>query len=128
MIVSIGYALLGDVLVEKGFKHGVFGLISSVVVGVVLVALVYSLAVPLGFVVLFVGLQTLIVVILAFVLMLCIAIVYVEMNKADFDCGMLFTWATRVFGLKVGWYVGGWGILASDVLVMASLAQIAGQY
>ncbi|MGH3166641.1 MAG: APC family permease, partial [Trebonia sp.] len=39
-----------------------------------------------------------------------------------------FTWATRMFGPRVGWYAGGWGIIASDVLIMASLAQIAGQY
>jgi len=28
---------------------------------------------------------------------------------------------------RVGW-MGGWGVLAADVIVMASLAQIAGQY
>src|SRR4029077_5496758 len=31
------------------------------------------------------------------------------------------------FGPKTGW-AGGWGIVAADVLVMASLAQVAGQY
>ena len=113
---------------DKGLKKGALGLLSSVVIGVASTAPAYSLAATLGFVVLFVGLQTPIVVILAFIPMLFISIAYQELNKADPDCGTSFTWATRAFGPKVGWFAGGWGILASDVLVMASLAQIAGQY
>jgi amino acid transporter len=128
MTAVANHAAYGDVPADKGLKRGALGLISSVVVGVASVAPAYSLAATLGFVVLFVGLQTPIVVILAFVPMLCISIAYSEMNKADPDCGTSFTWATRAFGPKVGWYAGGWGILASDILVMASLAQIAGQY
>ena len=65
--------------------------------------------------------------ILAFVPMLFVAIGYQELNKADPDCGTTFTWATRAFGPKTGW-IGGWGIIAADILVMASLAQVAGQY
>jgi amino acid transporter len=49
------------------------------------------------------------------------------MNYADPDCGTTFTWGARAFGPKTGW-MGGWGIVAADLLVMASLAQIAGQY
>ena len=113
---------------DKGLKRGALGLISSVVVGVASTAPAYSLAATLFFVVALVGLQTPIVVILAFVPMLFISIAYSELNKADPDCGTSFTWATRAFGPKVGWYFGGWGVLASDILVMASLAQIAGQY
>jgi amino acid transporter len=59
--------------------------------------------------------------------MLFCSIGYSEMNKADPDCGTTFTWAGRAFGPKMGW-AGGWGIVAADVLVMASLAQVAGQY
>jgi amino acid transporter len=67
------------------------------------------------------------VVLIAFVPMLLVSIGYSEMNKADPDCGTTFTWATRAFGPKTGWY-GGWAIVAADILVMASLAQVAGQY
>ena len=56
-----------------------------------------------------------------------ISVGYQEMNRADPDCGTTFTWATRAFTPRVGW-MGGWGIIAADILVMASLAQIAGQY
>ncbi|MGP0032574.1 MAG: APC family permease, partial [Acidimicrobiales bacterium] len=52
---------------------------------------------------------------------------YKALNSADPDCGTTFTWGARAFGPKTGW-LGGWGIVAADILVMASLAQIAGQY
>src|SRR6201992_963140 len=112
---------------SKGLKTGALGLVSSVVIGVASTAPAYSLAATLGFIVMFVGVQSPIVVILAFIPMLFIAIGYQELNKADPDCGTTFTWATRAFGPKTGW-LGGLGILAADILVMASLAQVAGQY
>jgi len=111
----------------KGLKSGALGLVSSVVIGVASTAPAYSLAATLGFIVLGVGLQAPVIVILAFVPMLFTAIGYQELNKADPDCGTTFTWATRAFGPKTGW-IGGWGIIAADILVMASLAQVAGQY
>ena len=112
---------------EKGLKSGALGLISSTVVGVASTAPAYSLAATLGFVVVAIGLQAPAVTVIAFVPMLFIAYGYKEMNNADPDCGTTFTWAVRAFGPKTGW-MGGWAIIAADVLVMASLAQIAGQY
>ena len=111
----------------KGLKSGALGLISSTVVGVASTAPAYSLAATLGFVVVAIGLQAPIVTIIAFIPMLFIAYGYKELNNADPDCGTTFTWAARAFGPKTGW-LGGWGIVAADVLVMASLAQVAGQY
>ena len=64
---------------------------------------------------------------LAFIPMYLIAVAYQELNKAEPDCGTTFTWASRAFGPLVGW-MGGWGIIAADVIVMANLAQIAGAY
>jgi amino acid transporter len=112
---------------EKGLKRGALGLISSIVIGVASTAPAYSLAATLGFVVVAIGLQAPIVTVLAFVPMYFISVGYQEMNRADPDCGTTFTWATRAFTPRVGW-MGGWGIVAADILVMASLAQIAGQY
>lgn len=111
----------------KGLSGGALGLISSVVIGVASTAPAYSLAATLGFIVVGVGVQAPLIVILAFIPMLFTAIGYQELNKADPDCGTTFTWATRAFGPKTGW-IGGWGIIAADILVMASLAQVAGQY
>src|SRR5579871_5395012 len=112
---------------DKGLKTGALGLLSSTVVGVASTAPAYSLAATLGFVIAAIGLQAPIVTILAFVPMLFIAVAYKELNSKDPDCGTTFTWGTRAFGPKTGWF-GGWGIVAADILVMASLAQIAGQY
>jgi amino acid transporter len=111
----------------KGLKGGALGLLSVTVIGIASTAPAYSLAVTLGFVVLLVGLQAPIIVFLAFIPVFLVAQGYKELNKADPDCGTTFTWATRAFGPTTGW-IGGWAIVAADVLVMASLAQIAGQY
>jgi amino acid transporter len=114
-------------ILDKGLKGGALGLISSIVIGVASTAPAYSLAATLGFVAVLAGTQTVIVVILAFVPILLVSFGYKELNKREPDCGTTFTWATKAFGPKTGW-LGGWGIIAADLLVMASLAQVAGQY
>jgi len=113
--------------VDKGLKSGALGLISTTIIATASVAPAYSIAATLVFVVAVVGLQSPAVAVLAFVPMLFCSIGYSELNKADPDCGTTFTWATRAFGPRSGW-AGGWGIIVADVLVMASLAQVAGQY
>lgn len=118
---------------DKGLKRGALGLISSIVVGVASTAPAYSLAASLGFVVAttngdgIVGVKAPAIMLLAFVPMFFIAIAYQQLNKAEPDCGTTFTWAARAFGPWAGW-IGGWGIIAADVIVMANLAQIAGSY
>jgi amino acid transporter len=113
--------------VDKGLKAGALGLISTTIIATASVAPAYSIAATLVFVVIAVGIHSPIVAVLAFVPMLLVSIGYSELNKADPDCGTTFTWASRAFGPKTGWF-GGWGIIVADVLVMASLAQVAGQY
>ena len=118
---------------DKGLKTGALGLISSIVVGIASTAPAYSLAASLGFVVAttnggsIVGVKAPAIMLLAFIPMFFIAIAYSELNKAEPDCGTTFTWASRAFGPWVGW-LGGWGIIAADVIVMANLSQIAGSY
>ncbi len=118
---------------SKGLKAGALGLIGSIVVGVASTAPAYSLAASLGFVVItkngdgIVGTKAPLVMVLAFIPMYMIAVAYSELNKAEPDCGTTFTWAARTFGTRVGW-MGGWGIIIADVIVMANLAQIAGSY
>jgi amino acid transporter len=113
--------------VDKGLKGGALGLVATTVMGVASTAPAYSLAATLGFIVAVVGLGSPIVAVLAFIPIFLTSIGYSELNKADPDCGTTFTWASRAFGPKTGW-AGGWAIVAADVLVMASLAQVAGQY
>ncbi len=112
---------------DKGLKTGALGLIAATTMGVASTAPAYSLAATLGFIVAIVGLGSPAVAVVAFVPILLTSIGYSEMNKADPDCGTTFTWAARAFGPRTGW-AGGWAIVAADILVMASLAQVAGQY
>jgi len=113
--------------VDKGLKTGALGLVSATVMGVASTAPAYSLAATLGFIVAVVGLGSPIVAVIAFIPIFLTSIGYSELNKADPDCGTTFTWGARAFGPRTGW-AGGWAIVAADVLVMASLAQVAGQY
>ena len=108
-------------------RSGALSLVSSVVIGVASAGPAYSITATLGLVVAGVGLQAPIIVLIAFVPMLLVAIGYRELNFADPDCGTTFVWATRAFGPFWGW-MSGWAIVVADVLVMASLAQVSGQY
>ncbi|MDQ1305567.1 MAG: hypothetical protein QG671_1398 [Actinomycetota bacterium] len=126
----LGFPEVAD---SKGLKTGALGLVSSVVVGMASTAPAYSLAASLGFVVAttngdgIVGVKAPAIMLLAFIPMFLIAIAYQQLNRAEPDCGTTFTWASRAFGPRAGW-IGGWGIIAADVIVMANLAQIAGSY
>ena len=117
----------------KGLKPGALGLVSSIVVGVASTAPAYSLAASLGYVVVtgngdgIIGVKAPLIMVLAFIPMYFIAVAYAELNKAEPDCGTTFTWAARAFGTRMGW-MGGWGIIAADVIVMANLAYVAGSY
>ena len=119
--------LSGTAARSKGLKANALGLTSSIVIATASVAPAYSLAASLGLVVIDVGVQAPIIMLLAFVPMLFIAYGYQGLNEIDPDCGTTFTWGARVFGPKTGW-MGGWAIIVADVIVMANLAQIAGQY
>ena len=122
----------GSAVESKGLKGGALGLVSSIVVGMASTAPAYSLAASLGLIIasggaLLAGVKAPAIILMAFIPMWMIAVAYQELNKAEPDCGTTFTWASRAFGPLVGW-MGGWGIIAADVIVMANLAQIAGSY
>ena len=114
---------------EKGLKANAISYASNVVIATASTAPAYSLAATLGFIVAVpgVGLSAPAVLIVSFLPMLCIAFAYKWMNRADPDAGTSFAWVTRAMGPRLGWLTG-WAIVAADVIVMASLAQIAGSY
>ncbi|HEX5307875.1 MAG TPA: APC family permease [Solirubrobacteraceae bacterium] len=116
-------------VVDKGLKKDAIGYLSNLVIGVASTAPAYSLAATLGFIVAVsgVGLHAPAVLLVSFVPMLLIAGAYRGLNRADPDAGTTFAWTTRALGPGMGW-VNGWAIFLADVLVMASLAQIAGIY
>ena len=114
---------------EKGLKKNAIGYLSNVVIGVASTAPAYSLAVTLGFIALDKGItaHAPAVLLASFVPMLLVAIGYRYLNRADPDAGTTFAWATRAFGPSWGW-LNGWAIFLADLLVMASLGDIAAIY
>jgi amino acid transporter len=113
----------------KGVKPNAIGYATNVVIAVASVAPAYSLATTLGFITVIggVGMHAPGVLILAFVPMLLVSLGYRYLNLANPDCGTTFAWATRALGPQLGW-LNGWAIFVADVIVMASLADIASVY
>lgn len=112
---------------DKGLRSSALGLVDSLVIGVASTGPAYSIAATLGLVVAAVGFGAPAVVLLAFVPIFLAALGYRELNRAEPDCGTSFIWVSRAFGPSWGW-MAGWAIVACDVLVMSSLAQVTGQY
>jgi amino acid transporter len=111
----------------KGLSADDLGLAGSISVGLSSTAPVYSLAATLGFIILAVGVQAPAALIVAFIPMLFTAYAYRELNSKTPDCGTTFTWASQAFGKFTGW-MGGWALALSGIVVLANLAQVAGQY
>jgi amino acid transporter len=116
-------------VMDKGLKKGAIGYVSNIVIGVASTAPAYSLAATLGFIVAVkgVGVHAPAVLLVSFIPMLLIAAAYKYLNRADPDAGTTFAWTTRAFGPGMGW-LNGWAIFLADVIVMASLADIAAIY
>ena len=114
---------------DKGLKKNAISFVSNIVISVASVAPGYSLAATLGFIaaVPALGFQSPAVIIVAFFPMAFIAAAYYWMNRADPDCGTTFAWVSKAFGPYLGWQAG-WAIVVADVLVMPSLADVAGNY
>ncbi len=116
-------------VMDKGLKKNAIGYLSNIVIGVASTAPAYSLAATLGFIVVVkgVGVHAPAVLLVAFLPMLLVASAYKYFNRADPDAGTTFAWTTRTFGPATGW-LNGWAIFLADVIVMASLADIAAIY
>ena len=112
---------------SKGLKADAIGFVSTTVIGVASTAPAYSLAVSLGLVALAVGDFSPSIMLVAFVPMLFIAVAYYYLNRAEPDCGTSFAWVTRAMGPIPGWMTG-WAIIVADIVVMASLAEVAAIY
>jgi len=112
---------------EKGLKSGALGVVSATVIGVSSTAPAYSLAATLGLIAVIVGVASPAIILVAFVPMLFTASAYFYLNRSDPDCGATFSWVRRAMGPWAGW-MGGWGVVIADIVVMPSLAYIAAQY
>ncbi len=119
----------GPQVSEKGLKANALGYASNLVIAVASTAPAYSLAATLGFIILVkgVGVHAPAVMIVAFIPILFVSIGYRYFNMADPDAGTTFAWVTRTFGPQLGW-INGWAIFLADIIVMASLSEIASAY
>jgi amino acid transporter len=117
----------GTTVPDKGLRAGILDLGDSVMLGLASTAPVYSLAATLGLIVAVNGNYTPLVLLLGFIPVLFIAYAFRELNSAIPDCGTTFTWSRRAFGPWAGW-LGGWGVALAGIVVLANLAQVAGQY
>ena len=111
----------------RGLKSGALGVVSATVIGVASTAPAYSLAATVGLTAAVVGLFSPAIVLVAFIPMLFAASAYYFLNRVDPDCGATFPWVTRAMGPHAGW-MGGWGVIVADVIVMPSLAWVAAAY
>jgi amino acid transporter len=117
------------VKVEPQLKAGAIGYVSNIVISVASVAPAYSLAATLGYIAAVpgLGLHSDAAIWVAFFPMIAIAASYYWLNRADPDCGTTFSWVTKAMGPFTGWQAG-WAVVIADVLVMPSLADVAGNY
>jgi amino acid transporter len=112
---------------DKGLKRNAISFVSNAVIGTASAAPAYSLASALGSVAGVAAFATPAIMAIAFIPMVLIATAYYYLNRADPDCGTTFAWVTRTMGPHLGW-IGGWALLVTNIIVMPSLAVIAGQY
>lgn len=116
-----------DIDSEKGLSGNSLTFAGTLAIGLASVAPAYSLAATLGYVVIETGTLAPVAVILGFIPMLLTAYAYRELNRVIPDCGTTFTWATKAFGPKTGWF-SGWVLAMAGIIVLANLAQVAAQY
>ncbi len=113
-----------------GLRPGAIGFAAALAIGMASTAPAYSLAATLGLVSKELapnGTAAPAVLLIAFLPILCIAVAFDRLNRADADCGTTFAWVTHGMGPWSGW-MAGWATLLSGTLVMASLAQVSGIY
>ncbi len=112
---------------DKGLQKDALSFLSNIVIGVASAAPAYSIASALGPIAGSASFATPAIMIVAFLPMLFIAVAYYYLNRVDPDCGTTFSWVTLAMGPSAGW-IGGWVLLITNVIVMPSMAVIAGQY
>ncbi|MCG2620955.1 APC family permease [Arthrobacter sp. I2-34] len=109
---------------SKGLAGGRLGLTAAVVIGISTIAPAYVLTSTLGPTVQAVGTHLPAIFLAGFVPMFLVALGYRELNTDSPDSGTTFTWVSKAFGPMAGW-LGGWGLLAANIIVLSNLAGVA---
>lgn len=111
----------------KGLAPAVLRSFSSTSIAIASAAPAFSLAATLGLLVQATGSAAPSVLLIAAAPVLCIAVAFKSLSARQPDCGASFTWARENFGANVAWLTG-WVVILADVIVVASLAQVSGEY
>ncbi|RAX49265.1 amino acid transporter [Arthrobacter sp. AQ5-05] len=109
---------------SKGLASGQLGLFAAVMIGISTIAPAYVLTSSLGPTVQAIGTQLPAIFIIGFIPMFLVALAYRELNADTPDSGTTFTWVAKAFGPVLGW-LGGWGLLAANIIVLSNLAGVA---
>lgn len=109
---------------SKGLASGQLGLFAAVMIGISTIAPAYVLTSSLGPTVQAIGTQLPAIFIIGFIPMFLVALAYRELNADTPDSGTTFTWVSKAFGPVLGW-LGGWGLLAANIIVLSNLAGVA---
>ena len=97
---------------------------TATVIGVSTIAPAYVITSTLGPTAQVVGTHLPAIFLIGFLPMFLVAMGYRELNRAMPDNGTTFTWVWRAFGPRAGW-MGGWGLLAANIIVLSNLAGVA---
>lgn len=108
----------------KGLRGGQIGLATATVIGVSTIAPAYVITSTLGPTADVVGTHLPAIFLVGFIPMFLVALGYRELNRALPDNGTTFTWVWKAFGPRAGW-LGGWGLLAANIIVLSNLAGVA---
>lgn len=109
---------------SKGLASGQLGLFAAVMIGISTIAPAYVLTSSLGPTVQAIGTQLPAIFIIGFIPMFLVALAYRELNADTPDSGTTFTWVSQALGPVLGW-LGGWGLLAANIIVLSNLAGVA---
>ena len=112
---------------SKGLNDNALTFTGVLAIGLASVAPAYSLAATLGYVTIETGVLAPVAVILGFIPMLLTAFAYRELNRVIPDCGTTFTWVTKTFGPRSGWF-SGWVLALAGIVVLTNLVEVAAQY
>ena len=113
--------------VEPRLKKNAIGLLANVGIGIAATTPATGVALVFGLLASGVGVHMPGAILLGFVPILLISGAYLNLNRAEPDCGTVFAWATKAFGPWMGW-IGGWIVVASLAVIVTNFAQLLGTY
>jgi amino acid transporter len=109
----------------SGLKNDVLGLTRSIVMAIAGAAPAFSIAATMATLIGAVGVLAPASLVYCGLIMLGIVFAFMQLNALDPNAGASYSWVSRVFGKKTGFFAG-WALLVSSALFMVSATIPAG--